>query len=99
MPAVSLPAAIANLLTGALPGLIEPKTTIKMIGKSSEKTTEVGLRKVASRLYLEIVKAALNCLAGLLISTNINAMRQYFAFPNQTIFLLRLYYTLAVCTN
>jgi hypothetical protein len=37
---------------------MEPKTTIKIIGKSSEKTTAVGLRNMASRLALEIANAA-----------------------------------------
>jgi hypothetical protein len=44
-------------------GTIDPNTIIKMIGKSNEKTIEVGLLSVASKLYLEIVKAAFNWLA------------------------------------
>lgn len=32
------------------------------MGNSKENTTDVGLRKVASRLYLESVNAALSCL-------------------------------------
>jgi hypothetical protein len=33
---------------------MDPKTTINMIGKSSENTTEVGLRNMASRLALAL---------------------------------------------
>jgi hypothetical protein len=41
---------------------MEPKTTMKMMGKRREKTTEVGLRIIASKLALEMAKAALNWL-------------------------------------
>jgi hypothetical protein len=61
---VSLPGAIASFITGAWLGIIEPNTVIKIIGNSSEKTMEVGLLSVASKLYFEIVKAAFNWFAG-----------------------------------
>jgi hypothetical protein len=50
---------------------MEPNTTIKMMGNSSEKTMEVGLLRVASKLYREMEKAAFTWLAGLLIWANI----------------------------
>src|ERR1700733_10968236 len=72
---VSQPCAIANFWSGILPTLIDPKTTIKMIGNNSEKTIDVGLLMVASKLYLETAKAAFTWLAGLLMRANIKYCR------------------------
>jgi hypothetical protein len=63
--------AIANLRSGALLTLIDPNTTIKIMGNNSEKTIEVGLLNVASKLYLEMARAALTWLAGLVMQANI----------------------------
>src|ERR1700739_4660306 len=60
MFAVSLPEATATFITGAWFGTMEPNTVIKIMGNNIEKTIEVGLRSVASKLYFERVRAALN---------------------------------------
>jgi hypothetical protein len=66
-PDVSQPFATASFITGAWLGTIEANTVIKIMGNNNEKTIEVGLRKVASKLYFAIVKAAFTWLAGLYI--------------------------------
>lgn len=57
---VSQPGAMANLIAGAWPGTMVPKTVIKIIGKSNANTIDVGLLSVASKLYFEMVNAALS---------------------------------------
>ena len=56
--AVSLSADTASFITGGLPTFTDPNTVMNIIGNNKEKTTEVGLLNVASRLYFEIIKAA-----------------------------------------
>jgi hypothetical protein len=63
---------MASFIKGVRSGTIDANTVIKMIGNSSEKTMEVGLLSVASKLYLEIAKAARTWLARFLIFTKDN---------------------------
>jgi hypothetical protein len=55
---VSQPDETAIFIAGGAPTLIDPNTVMKIKGNNSEKTMEVGLLKVASKLYLDIVNAA-----------------------------------------
>ncbi|WP_262713308.1 hypothetical protein [Mucilaginibacter frigoritolerans] len=42
---------------------MDPKTVMKIMGNNSENTIEVGLLNIASKLYLDKVKAALTWLS------------------------------------
>ena len=62
MPVVSLSDVSAILIVTEVVSIIAPNTTINIIGKSSEKTTEVGLRSMASRLAFATARDARNWL-------------------------------------
>jgi hypothetical protein len=57
-----------------------PNTTIKMIGKRREKTTEVGLRSMASKLALAMASAALSWLYLLGMKKQVVLMKPWVLF-------------------